>query len=181
MTIDDLHQHIQGIEEVVKSLREENAALRNQLAALMKNAPCRCLATACDATTTYNVSTNPQTDISSDLSVSYRDEPRILQSRKNVKQARQLPIGFGKPMTARAKGGKVNHINHEDKNYRAVVRDKAQREAMEGFECSQCECFYKATGQHLPNLCDKSSKHKYFKPPPATPAGFWEPWSQVDQ
>ena len=82
-----------------------------------------------------------------------------------------------KHLVARARGIPVSNPHIEGRNYRAVVRDKAERKAMEGFECSQCECFYKTTGQHMPNLCNKSSKHKYFKPPPATPAGFWDPWA----
>lgn len=182
MSIDDLHRYIQGIEEVVRSLREENDRLRNQVTALTDKSSCGCRAVQSNELHTDEnmaIGIIQDSDINS-FGVLVREAPVFAMKQTFIPPKKQ-PMPSGKALTARAKGGKPSHSVTEERNYRAVVRDKAQREAMDGFECSQCECFYKTTGRHLPTLCDKSSKHKYFKPPPATPAGFWDPWSQVDK
>ena len=71
----------------------------------------------------------------------------------------------------RAKASAVQRPE-EGPNARAVVRGKREREAMQGFQCGQCQEFYDALGVR-PHKC---SKHKLHRPPPDTPDGFWEPW-----
>lgn len=61
---------------------------------------------------------------------------------------------------------------------RCVVRGKAQRRALQGFDCEQCRNFYAAT-KHIkqsgPKGDDlKASRHRMDHAPTCTPPGFWD-------
>jgi len=61
---------------------------------------------------------------------------------------------------------------------RCVVRGKAQRSALQGFDCEQCRNFYTATkltklpGPKPDDL--KASRHRSDHAPTCTPPGFWD-------
>eukprot|EP00466_Bigelowiella_natans_P000281 jgi/Bigna1/66217/fgenesh1_pg.1_\ len=62
-----------------------------------------------------------------------------------------------------------------------VVRKKAEREAMKGFPCSQCEAWYNEVKDTVDdaellgrNLCDHVSRHRRNFDIPKSPEGFWD-------
>eukprot|EP00466_Bigelowiella_natans_P000597 jgi/Bigna1/125938/aug1.1_g646 len=62
-----------------------------------------------------------------------------------------------------------------------VVRRKAEREAMKGFACSQCEAWYNEVKDTVDdaellgrNLCDHVSRHRRNFDIPKSPEGFWD-------
>ena len=178
---------LKAVETLLRDLTDENARLKQQVICLQR----KCADNTHTETSVVATAREPtqQAVSMSDSSVRMHTitaSHAIAQVNLPVKRLNGSdpevvrPRYHAKPLIARARGGQQRQRVSIDKNYRAVVRGKDEREAMEGFECSQCKCFYKATGQHIPHLCDRSSKHKYFKPPPSTPAGFWEPWSIND-
>lgn len=64
---------------------------------------------------------------------------------------------------------------------RCVVRGKAQRSALHGFDCEQCRNFYAAT-KHINGIKQsgpkgddlKASRHRMDHAPTCTPPGFWD-------
>lgn len=64
---------------------------------------------------------------------------------------------------------------------RCVVRGKAQRSALQGFDCEQCRNFYAAT-KHINGIKQsgpkgddlKASRHRMDHAPTCTPPGFWD-------
>ena len=165
MIPDDTREHLVAIQNQMETILRENYALRMQVNQLQKE--------LCQ----YRLNENPQTISDAPVIGGILAGSKTINIKRLLIPKSSTEDKSKKQLIARARGIPVTNPHAEERNYRAVVRDKAERGAMEGFECSQCECFYRTTGEHLPNLCNKSSKHKYFKPPPATPAGFWDPWA----
>ena len=68
----------------------------------------------------------------------------------------------------------------------AVVRNKAERSNMPGYDCEQCRKFYNVAGTSLSSMkCshrkpdrrsmqDRFSRHKAYYKPPDTPEGYWD-------
>lgn len=57
---------------------------------------------------------------------------------------------------------------------RCVVRGKAQRLALQGFDCEQCRNFYAATKLAPKSEDLKASRHRLEHAPTCTPPGFWD-------
>jgi len=164
--------HIQAIQAQLRDLIDENAYLKRQVCQLqLKLDKYECI--------TDDILPNELLPVWEYPDMRMDEVAPINQVASVTKITTHSSVIADKPanpkqLIARARGSKTNKQVMPDRNYRAVVRDKVERAAMDGFECSQCQCFYKTTGQQ--NLCNQTSKHKYFKPPPATPSGFWDPW-----
>lgn len=70
-----------------------------------------------------------------------------------------------------------------------VVRNKELREQMTAVSCVQCENWYKAMEGRIDpeqaagirNLCQHAGRHRFWKPPPSTPDGFWDISSPASQ
>ena len=172
----DFTSHLSAIEDNVRRLLDENSKLKEQVAELQMRLTKR------DRLSITSGGDSNQHDAFESMLPQGANQiitVKKLNLSKSVNVVNR-ELKDSKTLVARARGGRVNRVPECDQNFRAAVRGKDQREVLDGFDCSQCECFYKTTG-HIPNLCDKHSKHKYFKPPPNTPAGFWDPWSQDDE
>jgi hypothetical protein len=67
----------------------------------------------------------------------------------------------------------------DDFQYQEVVRGKAAREGLNGYQCKECGDFFDAVfggeGAKFYNRCDfvSCSRHRARHTPPSTPDGFW--------
>jgi len=94
-------------------------------------------------------------------------------SKKNHIEA-QKNLGQDKNLTE----SKPQDLSRPNYKHVAVVRKKDERAALPGYECSDCEAFYKALEdagvdvdkQRILNNC---SRHKHLYEPPSTPPDFW--------
>jgi hypothetical protein len=62
-----------------------------------------------------------------------------------------------------------------------VIRNKAERDALRGFQCEECAAFYNAQIQqgildpsNIKDFLQYCSRHKAKYTPPSTPEGFWD-------
>jgi DNA endonuclease activator SAE2/CtIP C-terminus len=62
--------------------------------------------------------------------------------------------------------------NAEPFAYVEIVRNKAEREAMTGYACEQCQKFYDAVGDGK-RLVQECSRHRHRHAPGSTPPGLW--------
>lgn len=73
-----------------------------------------------------------------------------------------------------------NNNNNKTFKYVEVIRKKADRELLPGYECEQCRMFYDAIneGSNVPfdrkKFINDCSRHKHLFEPPSTPPDFWE-------
>lgn len=96
------------------------------------------------------------------------------------------PAAHAVPFRAVRAEGRVAALANEGEKgapCRCVVRDKASRQRLQGFDCEHCRSFYNATGgcgpapsgaPQVARLASKASRHRFEHPPVSTPPGFWD-------
>lgn len=60
---------------------------------------------------------------------------------------------------------------------KSVIRKKSEREKLNGYDCPNCEKFYKAAiedEKERKRIIQKCSRHRCDHSPPSTPPEFWE-------
>eukprot|EP00920_Eleutheroschizon_duboscqi_P019069 GHVT01045210.1.p1 GENE.GHVT01045210.1~~GHVT01045210.1.p1 ORF type:complete len:790 (+),score=188.29 GHVT01045210.1:368-2737(+) len=94
------------------------------------------------------------------------------------------------PGTLRATGAAARQAAQSERapRVRGVARAPEERTKLHGYACEQCRKFYSALGtpvdgagaqahqchHAVARLREQTSRHRYFVPPPDTPAGFWD-------
>ena len=67
--------------------------------------------------------------------------------------------------------------NNTDYKYAEVVRNKEEREKLNGYTCHECEKYYASdnlTKEEMKGILKQCSKHRHrTSPPPSTPDDFW--------
>ncbi|GAM23218.1 hypothetical protein SAMD00019534_063930 [Acytostelium subglobosum LB1] len=135
-------------------------------------------------------SSEPSNEVNDDLDLPLvndrhleeEEELRLLQSSQPGKKTPMMANKYGDngasrivsptPSTGSSNG------NQKKYKYREVVRNKAEREKLKGFECDHCKEFYKAVlGDDFDQkmlLLNQCSRHRQQDETPPTPPGYWD-------